>query len=492
MGLFDRLRSAGSAQPGGRVAVDAAAEQEALRLIDEGNAIEDEGRLEAALERYDAAVRMAPHLPRAHVNRGNVLLALDRTNETLKAYGEALEIDPRYAPAQFNLGNALERSGRHTEALTAYRSALESRPDFAEAEVAMGALLEDLGQLDPAAAAYRRALRIRPDYAEAHSNLGITLRYQGQVDAAVASLRRALELKPDFADAHNNLGLAFRDQGQLEAAVASFRRALDLNPDFVGAHNNLGLALQDLGRLDEAVASYRRVAELTPDSPTAHSNMLFCLSHDASSVPRTFSPSITVWRDRRGASAVRVAAASQCTRIPDRRLRVGLVSADLRQHPVALLHRADSHPPGALASRLRCMRTAALRRRRGRRDAQASRHLKHAGIAVAGLSDAELADNIVRHGIDILIDLSGPHGRKSPARFCSQASPGTSELDRISGQPRASPRWTITLRTGTFCHPVNSTRSSPKSSCICLPIAPFLPDAAAPSVSPLPALRMVT
>lgn len=486
MGLFDRLRSAGSAQPGDKVAVDAAAEQEALCLIDEGNVIEDEGRLEAALERYDAAARTAPHLPRAHLNRGNVLLAMGRTSDALEAYGEALKIDPRYAAAQFNLGNALERSDRRTEALAAYRSALESRPDFAEAEVAMGALLEDLGQLDPAAAAYRRALRIKPDYAEAHANLGITLRHQGQIDAAVASLLHALELKPDFPDAHNNLGLAFRYQGQLDAAVACFRRALELKPDFVGAHNNLGLALQDIGRLDEAIASYRRVAELTPDSPIAHSNLLFCLSHDESVLPETLfaehrrfgeifeAPLRSGWPRHRNA------------RDPDRRLQVGIVSADLRDHPVAhfiepvLMHLAQLpslslHAYNAHAGGEDCV-SHGLRSFVARWD------------SVATLSDAQFAERVERDAIDILIDLSGHTGENRLVAFARKPAPvqatwigypGTTGLEAMDYYVADRHFLPAGAFDGQFTEKI-----------VRLPaIAPFLPDDSAPPVNALPALR---
>ena len=424
-GLFDRLRSAGSAQPGGKVAIDAAAEQEALHLIDEGNAIEDEGRLEAALERYDAAVRMAPHLrARARESRQRAIGSGPDQRDAQGLWRSA-RIDPRYAPAQFNLGNALERSGRRTEALTAYRSALESRPDFAEAGGGgWERLLEDLGHLDPAAAAYRRALRIKPEYAEAHANLGITLRYQGQVSTAVASLRRALEPQARFPGRAQQPRPRVPRSRTLEAAVASFRRALDLKPDLVGAHNNLGLALQDLGRLDEAIASYRRVAELASNSPTAHSNLLFCLSHDESVVPRSAVRRASPFRrDLRGATADRLAPASQCTRPrspPSGRVRVGPISATTRS-PTFI------EPVLAHLAQLPSLSLHAYNAHAGGEDC-VSRGLR-AFVArwdpVATLSDAQLAERVERDGIDILIESSATpektacsplHGSRHPCR----------------------------------------------------------------------------
>ncbi len=72
-----------------------------LRLIESGNASEDAGHGEKALEFYDAAIRLLPGLARAHMNRGNALLALGRNAEALRAYEGALARDPSYAAAAF-------------------------------------------------------------------------------------------------------------------------------------------------------------------------------------------------------------------------------------------------------------------------------------------------------------------------------------------------------------------------------------------------------
>jgi len=41
----------------------------AVAMIDEGNALEEEGRINEAMARYDAAVRADPQCARAHLNR---------------------------------------------------------------------------------------------------------------------------------------------------------------------------------------------------------------------------------------------------------------------------------------------------------------------------------------------------------------------------------------------------------------------------------------
>jgi protein O-GlcNAc transferase len=252
---------------------EASAEQEALRLIDEGNGCEDEGQLAKALQLYEAAIHLAPNLARAHLNRGNALLEIGDMEAAVTAYAEALVRNPDYAAAHYNMGNAYARSSRPEAALGAYRKAILLKPDFADAEVALGAVLESLGQPEEALESYRRALKANPGYAGAHCNLGNVLKDVGQLDDAVASYRRALELAPDFVDAHYNLGNALKDLGRLDDALASYRLALAIKPDFAEAHYNMGSALKELGRLEDAAANYRRAVHINSRYVEAHSNL---------------------------------------------------------------------------------------------------------------------------------------------------------------------------------------------------------------------------
>lgn len=273
MGFFDRLRSGARGRKESPSSTAVTPERDALRLIDEGNAIEDEGRFQDALARYEAAIHLAPNLARAHLNRGNALLALGDADGAAGAYATALVQDPVYAAAHYNMGNALVRSNRRAAALAAYRRALELKPDFADAEVALGALFEDLGQPDDAVASYRRALQINPACAAVHGNLGNVLQDLGQFGEAAASYRRALGLDPQLVMLHYGLGNALQRLGQHEDAAASYRRVLQTDPHLALAHFNLGNAQRVLGQNDEAIASFRCALQTAPDLAIAHYNL---------------------------------------------------------------------------------------------------------------------------------------------------------------------------------------------------------------------------
>lgn len=136
-----------------------------VSLIEEGNALEEQGRLSEAMRCYDAAVQADPRCARAHLNRGNILLATARVDEARHAYQIAIACDPRYAAAYFNLANLHCRSGEYEQALRHYGIAIDIKPDFADAFVALGNALADLGRDAEAVASYRRALAIDRSYA---------------------------------------------------------------------------------------------------------------------------------------------------------------------------------------------------------------------------------------------------------------------------------------------------------------------------------------
>jgi predicted O-linked N-acetylglucosamine transferase (SPINDLY family) len=273
VGLLARIRSGGRRPTGTTDSRGNSLEQEASQLLDEGSACEREGRIEDAMRRYEAAIRLAPKMVRAHVSRGTILLQLGDAAAAAEAYSTALVQDPDNAVVHYHLGQAHARSGYDELAVAAYRRAIALQADFADAEVAQGEALEKLGQLDNAMASYDRALYIRPDSFEAHRNLGSVLSRLGRLDDAVASYRRALAIKPDDVAMRNNLGTALLQLGQVEGAVASFRAALEIDPGFAVVHFNLGNALKELAQLDDAVVSYCRALEISPDLAVAHCNL---------------------------------------------------------------------------------------------------------------------------------------------------------------------------------------------------------------------------
>lgn len=413
------------------------------------------------------------------------LTALFASGKLSKAEHRARYLIKHYARHPFAwkvLGAVLERMGRADEALSAKLKAVALAPDDGEARHNLGNAWMKLERFAEAEACYRHVLALRPGFAEAHRTLGNALYGLSLPRQAEDSYLRALEINPHDSDAHNNLGNVLRDQGRLHDAEAQLRIALEINPALATAHGNLGNVLGDQGRLDEALSQHRGALALDPDNAELHSNLLFCLLHNESLAPADIfaehvnfgvhfeSPLRASWLPHTNA------------RDPERRLRIGFLSGDLRDHPVA----------GFIEPVWAMLDPAALElwaySNHTREDGVTTRlrqYVQHWRM-VAGLSDAALAEQIRADGIDILIDLAGhtAHGRlltcarkPAPLQAAWIGYPGTTGLSAIDylicDRFNAPHGWYERYYTEQFAR-LPSTGA-------------FAPSAEAPSVNPLPA-----
>jgi tetratricopeptide (TPR) repeat protein/2-polyprenyl-3-methyl-5-hydroxy-6-metoxy-1,4-benzoquinol methylase len=235
-------------------------------MIDEGNALQEQGRIREAMARYEAAIQADPRSARAHLNRGNILLAAAKYDEARSAYQLAIACEPQYAAAHFNLGNLNSRAGELELALRNFQEAIGIRPDFADALVAMANAFDSLGRTAEAIESYQRALSINPGYAEVHFNLGMLAITQGRHDEAVKSLLRAVEIKPDFARAHQTLGIELSKLEDFDVAEASCRRALAIHPESEGILYALSMILLTRGKPSEALQVLLPAVERAPTS----------------------------------------------------------------------------------------------------------------------------------------------------------------------------------------------------------------------------------
>ncbi|MDJ0951838.1 MAG: tetratricopeptide repeat protein, partial [Alphaproteobacteria bacterium] len=355
----------------------------------------------AAVDLLSRAIGVSPNHPGAQNNLGNALYDLGRAEEAASCFNRALAVKPDYAQAHFNLGRALKITSGLEAAVASYRRALAIKPDYPQALNNLGNALQELGHTDEAIECLGRAVTVKPDYAQAHYNLGTALKGIGRLGEAVASYRRALAIKPDFAKALNNLGTALQDLDELDEAVAILDQALAIQPDYAEAHNNLGNVLKDLGRMEEAVARYRRALTIDPDLVIAHSNLLFAL-HYAPMDPDQLLAEHLAWDQVQGGQR-RAPADSETARDPDRRLRVGFVSADFHIHSVSYFLEAPLAAYDAERLAITCYANSQT-------EDETTTRLK-ASVdqwrTIAGMTDEQVVEAIQADEIDVLVDLSG-------------------------------------------------------------------------------------
>ena len=341
---------------------------------------------------------------------GAALSSRGRVLESLEAMQRAIELSPNDAQTHSNLGQTLRHLGRLEKAEQACRTAIRLKPDFAEAYSNLGIVLRDLGKPEQAEEAHRAAIRFKPNFAEAHSNLGNALKDQGLLEQALQAYRRAIGIRPEYLEAHSNLGLALHECMRLTEAERAHRAVIGMKPDCAEAHANLGNVLQDLGRLPQAEQAFRTAIRLKPDYVAAYSNLLFAISYQGWTSPLVLREEARRY-GRIVSGQIKEKFSAWCCHPRPKRLRVGLVSGDLRSHPVGFflestLSRLDSERIELFAY---ATRNAA--------DELTDRIEPHftQWKSLVGLNDEQAARLIHADGVHLLLDLSGhtAHNRLS-------------------------------------------------------------------------------
>jgi tetratricopeptide (TPR) repeat protein len=221
-----------------------------------GEALEEMGALDAAVEAYSAAASARPSFDRAVNNLILALVKVGRSHEALERARTRVSAAPRDADRWFTLGLAQSELDVE-EAIGSFRRTLELAPAHALARYNLALVLKRADRLLDALDELHRVIEIAPR-AEAHYTLGLIYWHRGDAGRAVAALRAALVMDPRHAEAHHVLGTVLDASGDRENAAAALRRALILRPDLTGAHYTLARVLQGAG--DETGAR-RHLAE---------------------------------------------------------------------------------------------------------------------------------------------------------------------------------------------------------------------------------------
>ena len=369
-----------------------------------GNALQAQGKLNEAEDNFRRALALRPDFAEAHNNLGNALKAQSKFDTAIEHFKQAILLKPDYAEAHFNLGNVLEEYSELTAALASYRQAISLKPNFYSAYNNAGHVLKEMGRIEQAISYLNQAIALQPNKVDAHNNLGNALKAGGNAGAAIESYRRAVLLNPDLPQTYYNMGNAFQDLGAYDAAVEHYQHALKLKPDYVEVLNNLGAAWSSQGKSAAAFDSLRRALALQPDFELARSSLLFHLNYESDSSPEQYLDEARLIGASMAAKATPYTTwPSAERRLPGQALRVGLVSGDLRGHPVGYFLESVVRHLDPAHIELTAYVT------RAEEDALTARIKPYftSWQSLLGLSDAAAAEKIRADGVQILIDLAG-------------------------------------------------------------------------------------
>jgi len=255
-----------------------------------------------------------------------------RLAEADSHYRQARVAAPKNFDALHLSGLLAQQREQLSDAIDYFSKALKLNPRAILCEVRLATVLLAAKRTAEAEQHLRHAIAVKPDFHESWDQLALCLKAQDRLDEAITCHEKALALKPDHAAGWVNFGFTLRVAGRTPEALRCHERALAMAPDFAAARFGRAQAFQQLHQIREAVAEYDAYLRLQPHSNEARSNRLFALQNLAEySREQIFAGHVAY-----GRSLGTFPPPQFCNEaVPEKRLRVGVLSPDLRTHSCA-------------------------------------------------------------------------------------------------------------------------------------------------------------
>jgi tetratricopeptide (TPR) repeat protein len=206
-----------------------------------GTTLQQQGRLEEALNAFDKTAQLAPDDAESWKNRGNVLIDLKRPADAVVSFEQTLKLNPRHWDAAYRCGFLLNELGRHAEAIVYFDLVDRLQPNRAVILEMRAAVLHRLKRFDEALADNQRAYALNPRNATTCNNIGAALQVLGRDNEALPWFERAATLRPDYIEALTNKAASLQQLHRFEEAAATYRHIKTIDPGDAETDWNLSL-----------------------------------------------------------------------------------------------------------------------------------------------------------------------------------------------------------------------------------------------------------
>jgi protein O-GlcNAc transferase len=239
-----------------------------------GSILEATGPRDAEISHLQKAIDLRPDFEFARRQLIVALFKSDRRAEATKLCEESIAVLPNSGELHFYRSNLYLQADEKALAIASCTRALALNPALITAQQSLSRLLLDTEQLEQAEDSYRREIALTPEHFGPYHQLGVVLSRMSRYAEAIELFKRAISLNPNSSASYSSLAAAYTDPDDvseegLALAQAYLEKAVALEPQSSDLHYNLGMSYRRGAQLDRAMASFDRAIEVNPDNAKA-------------------------------------------------------------------------------------------------------------------------------------------------------------------------------------------------------------------------------
>jgi tetratricopeptide (TPR) repeat protein len=222
------------------------------QLYAEAHAAQASGDAAAAIAKYRAMLRLAPHLAPAYNNLGMLYFNEHDYPQAAAALARGLALNPHMTGAEAMLGMSYLEMGDAAKAIAPLEGAVRAGAADKQVEMALARAELATGDNEKAAATLQDYTKEHPKDEQAWYLLG-----KAYLQLSESALGRVSAINPNSVYAHEIAGEVDASMHNYQGALVEYKKAVDAAPGQPGVHMHMADAYWELNEWDSAQKEYR-------------------------------------------------------------------------------------------------------------------------------------------------------------------------------------------------------------------------------------------
>jgi len=237
-----------------------------------------EGSFKKAAECCKEAIRATPHSHAAYNLLGFAALGQKRFGQASEIFRKALSLDPANDQYGRNLAVAYRNNGKIDDALSAAMEAVKMNPNSPVGYNLLSDLFNRKGDLAQSSKCLQKSFSLHPDPQTALF-LGNIFMETGNANQGIACFEKAIQLNPRFLSAYVSVAGALSSRGQFEAAIKFCLKAESLGLESKELYCNHAVARMAIQHVREGIDYNLKALALDPEYAVSIVNMADYAAH---------------------------------------------------------------------------------------------------------------------------------------------------------------------------------------------------------------------